>query len=216
VISDRFPEYVAGGAIRARKTATLAFDEHGARFADGSRADVDDVIFCTGFRARLPYLGPDLPARLDFRPDDPLQPLLLHKCVFHPDLPGLACVGLYRGAFFATMELQARWAARVLSGAQPAPSRDAMLAGIAAERRIRELRPRPQFPHGDYVTYADDLAGEIGVLPELSDRHPLRPQILRGPVVPAHYRLTGPHAAPALAERIIRSTPNPLMSGNRS
>ena len=47
-------------------------------------------------------------AAIEHDPDDWPQGVILHKCVWHPALPGLAFVGMFRGPFFATIELQAR------------------------------------------------------------------------------------------------------------
>ena len=152
---------------------------------------------------------------LEFDPDDRLQPTLLHKQVFHPALPGLAFVGHYRGPYFPVMELQSRWIAGILAGEIALPSEQAMHEGIEDERRIRTARPRPQFPHGDFVGLADGLAREVGVLPPMSPDHPLHAYIARGPVIAAHYRLVGPHARPDLAAETIRATPSPLIETAR-
>lgn len=69
--------------------------------------DVDDVILCTGFTPALHFLDPRILRTLDYAATDGFQPLLLHRDVLHPDLPGLYFVGMYRGPYFAGMELQA-------------------------------------------------------------------------------------------------------------
>jgi len=86
------------------------------------------------------------------------------------------------------------WICAVLGGEVASPERDRQLAGIAAERKIRERRPRPQFPHRDYLEMADSLATELGVLPEPGS-----------PVVPAQYWLHGPGAAPEVGRSEIEA-----------
>jgi hypothetical protein len=54
--------------------------------------DIDDVILCTGFTAALDYLDADLRDTIGLC-GDTLQPLLLHKDVMHPDLPGAVLCG---------------------------------------------------------------------------------------------------------------------------
>ena len=132
-------------------------------FADGTRCDVDAIVMCTGYTTALPMLEQSVLTALEFDPDDRLQPTLLHRQVFHPALPGLAFVGHYRGPYFPVMELQSRWIAGILAGEIALPSEQAMHEGIEDERRIRTARPRPQFPHGDFVGLADGLAREVGV-----------------------------------------------------
>jgi dimethylaniline monooxygenase (N-oxide forming) len=211
VITDDFLRHVRGGTIRVKCTATLRFDTQGVIFADGTRCDVDAIVMCTGYTTVLPLLEQSVLTALEFDPDDRLQPTLLHKQVFHPALPGLAFVGHYRGPYFPVMELQSRWIAGILAGEIALPSEQAMQEGIEDERRIRTARPRPQFPHGDFVGLADGLAREVGVLPPMSPDHPLHAYIARGPVIAAHYRLVGPHARPDLAAETIRATPSPLI-----
>ncbi len=152
---------------------------------------------------------------LEFDPCDQLQPVLLHKQVFLPGLPGLAFVGYYRGPYFPIMELHGRWLARVAAGEIPLPPLAEMKAGVNIERRIRNRRPRPQFPHGDYVRLADDLAKQVGVFPKGPDVADVAGYLGQAPVVAAHFRLIGPHAKPELARRTIRSVPAPLMDGAR-
>ena len=62
------------------------------------------------------------------------QHIDLYKFTFHPELAGLAFLGLYDliGPYFPVVELQARWIAYVWSGIRPAPSRGEMEAGLTA------------------------------------------------------------------------------------
>lgn len=69
--------------------------------------NVDDLILCTGFSPALDFLEPSLREQLQYNPDDSFQPLLLHRDVMHPAIPGLYFVGMYRGPYFAGVELQA-------------------------------------------------------------------------------------------------------------
>jgi hypothetical protein len=211
IISDDFLDLVRNSSISVKRSATLQFDRAGVTFADGTTLALDAVILCTGFAAALPFLDRTVLDAIGFNPADQLQPVLLHRNMFHPGLPGLTFIGHYRGPGFPVMELQARWIARILAGEQPMPDRAAMLAGIAEERVIRSQLPRPQFPHGDLVGLADGLAKEIGVFPTLSKDDPLRKRVFEGPMVPAQYRLIGAHAKPDLARALIEGTPAPIL-----
>jgi dimethylaniline monooxygenase (N-oxide forming) len=140
-------------------------------------------------------------------PEDSFQPVLLHKCTFNPSVANMAFVGIYRGPYFGVIELQARWASMVFSGEIPLPEGEKMLAGIDEERNIRAQKPRPQFPHGDYVGMGDHIAREIKAFPDEKNlpagKESLINKIMSGPVIPAHYRMTGPHAKPEIASRQI-------------
>jgi dimethylaniline monooxygenase (N-oxide forming) len=145
---------------------------------------------------------------LSYDPTDKFVSHIAHRTVMHPELPNLSLVGLYRGPFFGIIELQARWAAALVAGAVPRPSAASAQAGIDREIAIRSRRPRPQFPHGEYVAFADEIAGELGIFPVDSSTGDMNIAVRKGPVVPAHYRLVGPHANVEVAESQIRSACN--------
>ena len=69
--------------------------------------DIDEVILCTGYRPDLEFLDESILASLQYRPADSFSPLLLCREMLHPAQPGLFFVGMYRGPYFAAMELQA-------------------------------------------------------------------------------------------------------------
>lgn len=77
------------------------------------------------------------------------------------------------------------------------------------------MRPRPQFPY-DNVALADRIGRTLGVLPPPppADASPrTHDWFWNSPVVPAHYRMLGPHSAPAVAARQIRETAARLRAG---
>mmetsp|Transcript_43636 Transcript_43636/g.93405 ORF Transcript_43636/g.93405 Transcript_43636/m.93405 type:complete len:190 (+) Transcript_43636:288-857(+) len=149
---------------------------------------------------------------IEFDSSDLLQPAILHECVWRPELPNLAFVGLYRGPYFAALELQARWACGVFSGRLPAPTEAELAAGLATEKGIRTQVPRPQFPHGDYVSMVEALAQHVGVTPSktLAAREDpdnteseLGKLLYEGPLLPFHFRLEGFKANPEVARAAI-------------
>lgn len=211
VISDEFLGLVQSGAVAVKRSATLRFDAGGVTYADGTCQALDAVILCTGFTSSLPFLDRQALDTMGFDAADQLQPTLLHRDMFHPDLPGLTFIGHYRGPYFPVLELQSRWIARILAGEVPMPDRAAMREGAMEAQSMRVRVPRPQFPHGDFVGLADGLAREVGVYPALAENDPLRARVMQGPLVPAQYRLMGPYAKPDLARRLIAETPAPML-----
>ncbi len=211
VTTDDFLPLVAQGKLKVKRSKAFAFDEKGALYSDGTRQDFDAVVFCTGYISSLPFLNPEVLQKLEFNPSDQLQPVILHRQVFHPEMPGLAFVGYYRGPYLPIMELQSRWIARVASGDISPPSLEEMQSGLNIEREIRSRHPRPQFPHGDYVGLADGLAKAVGAFPEGDEVADMASYIAEGPVISAQYRLTGPHAKPDLARKMIKAAPAPLL-----
>jgi len=206
-ITDTFLDAVRAGSVVARPTEVVAFEGQAAVFADGKREEFDAAILATGYCLELDFLAAPQRQALELDPEDLLQPAILHECVWRPELPGLAFVGIYRGPYFAVMELQARWACGVFSGRLPAPTAAELEAGLEAERSVRRQRPRPQFPHGDYVGMVESLAHRVGVHPAeilASESDDLRPLLHDGPLLPFHYRLVGFGARRAVAEAAIR------------
>jgi dimethylaniline monooxygenase (N-oxide forming) len=214
VTSDDFLALVGASRIKVKRSKAFAFDDKGVIYSDGTRADLDAVVMCTGYSSSLPFLSQDILDTIEFDPRDQLQPVLLHHQVFHPKLPGLAFVGYYRGPYFPIMELQGRWVAGIASGEIPPPTLAEMQKGVDIERAIRNRRPRPQFPHGDYVRLADGFAREIGVFPEGPEVADVVARLQEGPLVASNFRLVGPHARPQLARTMMLSTPAPLLDAN--
>ncbi|GAB4222911.1 MAG: hypothetical protein Tsb005_16230 [Gammaproteobacteria bacterium] len=200
-ISDNYQHWITQGKIvplRLQYAETLTFLPQAVKLQQATYP-IDDVIICSGYRAQLPFFEESLLNAIDFDAEDQFQPLLLHRCMFHPKLPNLIFVGMYRGPFFTTIELQARWAVAVLAGKINYPTQTEMEQGIQEERKIREEVPRMQFPHGNFVEYADRLAHEIGVMPDES-----RWYDSTLPIISAQYRLRGLGAKPDIAEQILQ------------
>jgi dimethylaniline monooxygenase (N-oxide forming) len=134
---------------------------------------------------QLPFLSADLVRALgvDARPID------LHKHTFHPDLPGLAFVGLRQmmGPNFPVVELQGRWISYAWSGTRPAPSREEMQAGVASCRAERGAA-------GDLPMHVAALlfATEAGVEPQVERWPELTRALMFGPLSPVSFRLSGP------------------------
>lgn len=203
-ITDTFVDVCKEGTVVVRD-AVVSVSGPSVTFADGHKEDFDVVISATGYLPGLHFIG-ELLKSVEFDPNDLLQPTILHECVWRPELPALAFVGMYRGPYFAAIELQARWACGVFSGRLSPPVEEEVRAGLEAERRVRNQVPRPQFPHGDYVGMTERLAKLVGVHPTdlLAEDNPLQKLLVDGPLLPFHYRLVGFGAKPQMAETAIR------------
>lgn len=188
---------VAEGRIRP-KLEPERFTEDSAIFADGSREAIDDVIFGTGYALNLPFLGEENCRLLGV--DD--AGLDLYQHTFHPDLPGLAFVGLYKqlGPYLPVVELQGRWVAAAWSGARALPDRATMLAAIDASRGMRKARP-------EVVCHDMALlfASAAGVAPDIARRPRLARALVFGPLAPAQFRLDGPGSRPDAEPRFAEA-----------
>ncbi|WP_298290087.1 NAD(P)-binding domain-containing protein [uncultured Litoreibacter sp.] len=97
------------------------------RFADGRAIEVDGIIAGTGYQLSLPFLSADIAATLNLS-DTSID---LDSFTFHPDLPGLAFMGLWSqaGSYPTPIEQQARFLAYTWSGQIPRPV-DTMREGL--------------------------------------------------------------------------------------
>lgn len=210
LISDHYLDAVETGKIRIQTGSIHHVEANTIHFQDQTTIAADALLFCTGYRTSIPFLDQTTQKKMGFAPDDPLQPLLLHQCVFPQDVPNLACVGLYRGPFFGVMELQARLATMSFAGKIPLPTAAEIEKGIQEEQIIRDQLPRKQFPHGNYVQLCEEYAKRIGALPSLDKIKTQDPafyqQLWSGPFSVASYRLEGPHSNPEQARKIIMET----------
>jgi dimethylaniline monooxygenase (N-oxide forming) len=152
-------------------------------FQDDSAAEADAIIMATGFGLSLRFLDPEIGAILDL--DD--KHVDLADFTLHPDLDGLAFIGLYPliGPYFPVLELQARWLAYVWSGLIPA-TREQLTDGVAAYRARRSGR-QSQLMHLLAIRFAR-LAG-VEPLPARTPE--IARALLFGPLTATSFRLQG-------------------------
>ncbi|WP_431985790.1 SDR family NAD(P)-dependent oxidoreductase [Streptomyces griseoflavus] len=139
-LSDTVPALVAAGRIGVR-TGIERFEGRRVRFTDGREDEVDHVLWCTGYRATVPFLDPELV------PDPARLPLYRH--VFPLDEPALSFVGLMQstGSALPVVEAQGRLLAAHLSGRLRRPHRDRMLAAVTSELHAARDRWGTKRPH---------------------------------------------------------------------
>lgn len=94
-------------------------------FVDGTAAEVDVVVYCTGYKVTFPFLDDRVVRAEDNHVD-------LYRRVVDPEHPGLYFVGLIQpiGAIMPLAEVQAEWVGDLVSGAGILPSYDQMRAQI--------------------------------------------------------------------------------------
>jgi dimethylaniline monooxygenase (N-oxide forming) len=104
-------------------------------FVDGSTADADLIIYCTGYNIEFPFFDPAYISA----PDNEIK---LFKQVFHPDHPRIFFVGLFQplGSVQPIAELQSKWIAKYLTGRYTLPERTAIRQSIDDDSRWRAKR----------------------------------------------------------------------------
>jgi dimethylaniline monooxygenase (N-oxide forming) len=171
------------------------------RFADGSEEAFDGIIMGTGYDPDLSFLSEDLCRTLNAGTGR----LDLYQFTFHPDLSGLALVGLFdlMGPCFPLLELQARLVAYVWSGVLAMPSHQTMMAGINVDRGSA---PRIFPTH----VMALRLSRAVGVEPDVRRWPRLARALFFGPLSSISFRLSGPGS---LAEASGRYAEDAAASG---
>jgi dimethylaniline monooxygenase (N-oxide forming) len=149
-MSSRILDRLAHGAITARPNIDH-FDGDHVAFTDGTRAQADLVVFCTGYKISFPFFDREF---LDPSGDNEIR---LYRRVFHPDVPGLYFVGLVQplGAIMPIAERQSELIADHLQGRYRLPARAAMNHEITAHRRRIEKRYVASKRHTIQVDFDD-------------------------------------------------------------
>lgn len=162
-------------------------------FSDGSAGEFDSILFGTGYALSLPWLSPEIAQTVELTP----QGMTLFADSFHPDLDGIAFVGLYDlvGPYLPVLELQARYVAGCWKPDGAMPTRAEMEAELAAARRA-PAGPSARPMH----VIALDFARRAGVEPDLGRRPYLERALLFGPLSPVSFRLDGPDRLPFAEE----------------
>jgi dimethylaniline monooxygenase (N-oxide forming) len=195
-LSQHYLPLVAEGLITVRPWME-SIAHTAVIFTDGTTEDFDGIVFGTGFDLHLPFLSEDVRAVLDL---DAVH-LDADRYTFHPDLPGLAFVGMWdqSGGYFVPLELQARWIAYTWGGAVPATTGANQRASVDAYRAQRGMSQKTRM---NLVALA--FARAAGVEPRLQNWPHLRRALLFGPLAPSCFRLEGPDAVPDAAARFAR------------
>ncbi|MEU2508384.1 NAD(P)-binding domain-containing protein [Streptomyces sp. NPDC007863] len=156
-ISDTILHRLTHGEVVARP-GVERLDGGRVVFTDGSAEPVDTVVWATGYRVTLPFLGPE------WTGDDP-EELPLYQRVFHLDEPTLAFVGLMQstGAALPVVEAQARLAAACLGGRYALPSPAERRAAVARARAaaVRRWGNRRPMMRVDFDRYVAALPREL-------------------------------------------------------
>ncbi len=123
---------------------------------------VDDLIYCTGYHYRYPFLAQPL-ITVD---DNWVQPL--YRDLLHMRHPTLAFIGIpFRVVPFPLFEMQARWFARLVSGDFSLPALEARRKHTAsAIAGLRAAGVKQRHFHQQMINctpYLDALADECGV-----------------------------------------------------
>ena len=110
-------------------------DGDGVIFEDGSREQIDKIIYCTGYKVTFPFFKLEV---IEAKNND----LPLFHRVFTPRYRDLFFIGLLQpiGAIMPLAELQSIWVSKYLLGAYTLPPEAEMLRTIRHERDVMRKR----------------------------------------------------------------------------
>ncbi|SEM52473.1 Predicted flavoprotein CzcO associated with the cation diffusion facilitator CzcD [Gemmobacter aquatilis] len=196
--SQGFLPAVAEGRIAVRPWIDHIEDQK-VIFTDGTEAEVDAILLGTGYRIALPFCAPAIADALGLAADGHGTALRLAAQTFHPDLEGLAFLGLYDlvGPYFPVLELQARWIAQCFATSGQHPSRVELAEALSGW--TPEAAGMAQPMHIAAIDFARRLQAE----PDLAAFPALKRALVFGPLSPASFRLCGPAALPDAPARIL-------------
>ncbi len=149
---------ITHGRVRV-KPNIRELDGDGVIFTDGSREQIDCIIYCTGYKISFPFFRPEV---VEARQND----LPLFRRVFHPKYRDLFFIGLLQplGAIMPLAELQSIWVSKYLLGQYTLPSQSELLRDIQQEREKLRKRfgnsPRHTM-EVDYLPYVRGIQKEI-------------------------------------------------------
>ncbi|GFR96931.1 dimethylaniline monooxygenase [N-oxide-forming] [Elysia marginata] len=176
------------------KDELLRFNGSTAEFKSGAKTcDIDAVIFCTGYKGDMSFVE-DVNVSIDRGRMDLYNFMLPIEEKHHT----LAFLGFLAGdgAPSQAIELQARYAARLITGKIAPPSKEAMKRNIETMKSFSYARKGKFSYQIPLLKLCDFIASEIGVYPRFWRvfwRDPILAfRLWSGPIFSAQYRLLGP------------------------
>ncbi len=156
-VSDDLLTRLGHGDIAVRPNIDR-FEGSKAFFVDGTAAEVDTVIYCTGYKVTFPFLDERFVPVRDNHVD-------LYRRVASPDHPGLYFVGLVQpiGAIMPLAEVQSEWVADLVAGEGALPSYDEMRRQIRIydeKLKKRYVASKRHTIQVDFHAYLAEIARE--------------------------------------------------------
>ncbi|XP_039269932.2 flavin-containing monooxygenase 5-like isoform X1 [Styela clava] len=194
-INDELPNRIANGTVSLKPNIT-GFTETEVIFSDGTREQMDAVIFATGFSFEFPFLDKCVVDTTNHESE-------LFRLVWPMNLERntLAVIGLVQplAVIGPCSELQSRWATKVFKGELKLPSNESMK--VEYDEMMTGMKKRYLDSHRhtievDGVSYMDSIATELSCKPDVLRLFVTDPllawKVLYGPFTCVQYRLTGP------------------------
>ncbi|MBS1881046.1 MAG: NAD(P)-binding domain-containing protein [Actinobacteria bacterium] len=157
VSSELLPR-LGHGDISAKPNIERYEGGRSVRFVDGSREEIDLVVYCTGYKITFPFFDPAV-----FSAPDNRMPL--YRRVASVERPGLYFVGFIQplGPIMPLAEAQSEWIADLLADRASLPAKARMLEEIEAEegrQRKRFVASKRHTVEVDFYPYLREIRRE--------------------------------------------------------
>lgn len=205
--NERLFKPIADGKVHPNIGGIARFEKNAVVFKDGTKEEIDAVVFCTGYQLTFPFLEHKITNMRD-----------LYKQMFIPNVgSSLAFVGFVRpqqGGIPVIAEMQTRYLAQLASGTKSMPSMSEQNEAIMhdAKHWQKEYKITPHVASlVNYCHYMDSMAKLVGCMPKTPSlwKDPLlRVKLLHNPQFAIQYRLEGPHKMSSSARDFLLSFPN--------
>ncbi|BFZ00517.1 hypothetical protein BsWGS_03556 [Bradybaena similaris] len=183
-------------------------------FIDGSCADFDRIIYCTGYKIDLPFLPKSIKEQVTIGESNEMQ---LYRNVFLPEIgASLAFIGFVQpasGGLLTMSEIQARWFSELCKGKIQLPPASNMKADILDKQKDSQQRWYRSARHTiqqDPIIYTDEIASFIGAKPYVVSNPSLAWRLLFSSCGVSQWRLNGPHKWSRAAEQVKKVPVPPL------
>ncbi|MGH2509187.1 MAG: flavin-containing monooxygenase [Ktedonobacteraceae bacterium] len=152
VSSDILPR-ITHGRVQV-KPNIRELDGDGVIFTDGSREQIDCIIYSTGYKVTFPFLKPEI---VTVNNND----LPLFQRVLHPQYRDLFFIGLLQplGAIMPLAEVQSIWISKCLLGEYTPPTAQEMEQNIQQESAVMHKRYGNSPRHTMQVDFAPYVRG---------------------------------------------------------
>jgi dimethylaniline monooxygenase (N-oxide forming) len=173
-VSGRILDRIQHGTITPKPNIE-ALEGAQVRFVDGTVADADVVVYCTGYQIAFPFFEENFISA----PDNHIE---LYRRVFHPDIPNVFFIGLLQplGAIMPIAEAQGAWVGDYLRGDYRLPPDAELRADIAADQaamRKRYVSSKRHTIQVDFDDYMYALAKERAAGAERARKNGFQPPI---------------------------------------
>jgi len=175
-VSDDYLEAVERKRVTPLRGAITNIKDNIVTLNNGTILKPDIIIFSTGFKHVLPNMDEEVLKSLHYDQNNQLCPLNLYNSTFHPVYKNLAFVGVYKGLFLGTAEIQSKYALNYLMGKNTVPLPQ-INEHLKKDLELRNCKVQPQYANGGYVNFLNTMAREMNLMPDVEKIKSMEPEI---------------------------------------